>query len=135
MPRQVVVIGSGASGVAAAVAAATQGASVTLLERAAQLGGTTAWGGGGIWIPANPYASAEGSPDSVDDALLYLRNVGLGDSDRDLAERYVRQGVRVLADVEKHTPLRWNTIRGFPDYHAELPGAGFRVVARSKSTP
>ncbi len=110
------------TGVAAAVSAARGAASVTLLERADVLGGTTAWGGGGIWIPANPYASAEGSPDSFDAALLYLRSVGLGDSDAELAERYVDQGVRVLAEVEKHTPLRWNTIRGFPDYHAELPG-------------
>lgn len=104
------------------MAAVKEGASVTLLERAVRLGGTTAWGGGGIWIPVNPYAAAEGSPDTVEDALLYLRSVGLGDSDRELAERYVRQGVLVLADVEKHTPLRWNTIHRFPDYHAELPG-------------
>jgi succinate dehydrogenase/fumarate reductase flavoprotein subunit len=122
MPKQVVVLGSGASGFAAAVSAASEGAAVTLLERADVLGGTTAWGGGGIWIPANPYAAAEGSPDTYDAALLYLRSVGLGDSDRELAERYVYQGVRVLASVEKHTPLRWSTIRGFPDYHAELPG-------------
>jgi succinate dehydrogenase/fumarate reductase flavoprotein subunit len=104
------------------MAAAKEGASVTLLERAPLLGGTTAWGGGGIWIPANPYAAAEGSPDTFDSALLYLRSVGLGDTDSALAERYVHQGVRVLADVEKHTPLRWGTIRRFPDYHAELPG-------------
>jgi succinate dehydrogenase/fumarate reductase flavoprotein subunit len=122
MPKQVVVLGSGAAGCAAAVSAAREGASVTLLERADALGGTTAWGGGGIWIPANPYAAVEGSPDTFDAALLYLRSVGLGDSDHELAERYVREGVRVLAEIEEHTPLRWNTIRGFPDYHAELPG-------------
>ncbi|MBV9577191.1 MAG: FAD-dependent oxidoreductase [Chloroflexi bacterium] len=122
MQKRVVILGSGAAGCAAAVAAASKGASVTLLERANDLGGTTAWGGGGIWIPANPYAAAEGSPDTFEAALLYLRSVGLGDSDRELAERYVHEGVRILADVERHTPLRWNTIRGFPDYHAELPG-------------
>jgi succinate dehydrogenase/fumarate reductase flavoprotein subunit len=148
--KQVVVLGSGAAGVSATLAAAKEGASVTLLERAPLLGGTTAWGGGGIWIPANPYAAAEGSPDTVEDALRYLHSVGLGDRDRDLAERYVRQGVRVLADVETHTPLRWDTIRGFPDYHAELPGGrtqggrsleiasvtvGAQMVARMRPNP
>jgi 3-oxosteroid 1-dehydrogenase len=120
--RKVIVIGSGAAGTAAMVAAAKEGASVTLLERAPKLGGTTAWGGGGIWIPANPWTAAEGNPDTIEAALMYLEQVGLGDSDPSLAERYVRHGVRVVQDVEARTPLRWNTIQRFPDYHAELPG-------------
>ncbi|HEU0169326.1 MAG TPA: FAD-dependent oxidoreductase, partial [Chloroflexota bacterium] len=120
--KRVIVIGSGASGMAAALAAATQGASVTVMEKAAKLGGTTAWGGGGIWIPGNPYTAAEGLPDTMEDALLYLRSVGLGDSDPALADRYVRQGVRVVAATEQHAGVHWNTIYRFPDYHAELPG-------------
>jgi succinate dehydrogenase/fumarate reductase flavoprotein subunit len=120
--KNVVVIGSGASGMAAALAAASQGAHVTVIEKAQKLGGTTAWGGGGIWIPANPYTAAEGQPDTIEDALLYLRSVGLGDSDAALAERYVRQGVRVVQQTEHRAGVRWNTIYRFPDYHAELPG-------------
>ncbi|MBV9326277.1 MAG: FAD-dependent oxidoreductase, partial [Chloroflexi bacterium] len=118
----VVVVGSGAAGMAAAVSAAQHGAAVTLLEKAPLLGGTTAWGGGGIWIPANPWAAAEGHADSEAEALTYLEHLNLGDADRGLAEQYVRQGVRVVQAVEKKTPLRWNTIQDFPDYHAELPG-------------
>src|ERR1700686_2566949 len=117
--RTVIVIGSGAAGTAAMVAAAKEGASVTLLERAPKLGGTTAWGGGGIWIPANPWTAAEGNPDTIEAALKYLVHVGLGDSDGSLAERFVRLGVRVVLDVEARTPLHWNTIPRFPDYHAE----------------
>ncbi len=118
----VVIVGSGAAGMAAAVSAARQGASVTVLEKAPLLGGTTAWSGGGIWIPANPWAAAEGHPDSEAEALTYLRHLDLGDADLDLAERYVYQGVRVVQSIEEATPLRWNTIQKFPDYHAELPG-------------
>jgi succinate dehydrogenase/fumarate reductase flavoprotein subunit len=120
--KRVVVVGSGAAGVSAAVAAAKEGAAVVLLERHALLGGTTAYSGGGVWIPANPWAAAEGRPDTVDEALTYLANLGLGDSDATLAERYVRHGVRVLQATEAVTPLRWNTIPGFPDYQAELGG-------------
>src|SRR5207253_11465804 len=89
--KRVIVIGTGVAGMSAALAAASSGAQVTVLEKADKLGGTTAWGGGGIWIPANPYTTAEGLPDTEEDALLYLRSVGLGDSDATLAERYVRQ--------------------------------------------
>jgi 3-oxosteroid 1-dehydrogenase len=120
--RRVVVVGSGAAGMAAAVSAARAGAAVTLLERAPLLGGTTAWGGGGIWIPGNPWTAAEGKPDDLEDALVYLQHLGLGDADQPLAERYVRQGVRVVQHIEAASPLRWNTIQDFPDYHAELPG-------------
>jgi len=116
------VVGSGAAGMAAALSAALSGATVTVLEKAPLIGGTTAWGGGGIWIPANPWAAAEGHPDTEAEALTYLRHLNLGDADRDLAERYVNQGARVVQAIEHHTPLRWNTIQNFPDYHAELPG-------------
>src|SRR3954451_3963226 len=106
----VVVVGSGAAGMAAAVSAGLKGASVTVLEKAPLIGGTTSWGGGGIWIPANPWGAAEGHPDTESEALTYLRHLNLGDADLDLAQRYVSQASGVVQSVERHTPLRWNTI-------------------------
>ena len=103
------------------MSAGLKGASVTVLEKAPLIGGTTSWGGGGIWIPANPWAAAEGHPDTESEALTYLRHLNLGDADLDLAQRYVSQAAGVVQSVERHTPLRWNTIQNFPDYHAELP--------------
>src|SRR4051812_44509486 len=47
------VIGSGAGGLSAAVTAASLGLDVVLIEKEAQLGGTTAWSGGWMWIPRN----------------------------------------------------------------------------------
>ena len=120
--RRVVVVGSGAAGATAAVAAATEGADVTLIEKAPLLGGTTSYSGGGIWIPANPWAEAEGDHDTIEEALTYVRNLGLGDMNLPLVERYAREGVRVVKATEAATPLRWNTIKGFPDYHAGFEG-------------
>jgi 3-oxosteroid 1-dehydrogenase len=120
--RRVVVVGSGAAGLTAAVAAAQRGAGVTLLESAPTIGGTTAYSGGGIWVPNNPAATAAGIDDSVEDALAYLRSLDLGDTDPGLAETYVRQGARVVRAVEQATALRWHHLVQFPDYHAELPG-------------
>jgi 3-oxosteroid 1-dehydrogenase len=127
--KRVVVLGSGAAGMAAAVAAARGGAAVTVLEATGHIGGTTAYSGGGIWIPANRWAAAHGVEDSPDAGVRYLRALELGDVDRPLCEAYVRQGPQVTAAVEASTPLRWQHLVGFPDYHAELDGG--KVGGRS----
>ena len=69
----VVVVGSGAAGLAAALTAAVGGAQVIVLEKAAVLGGTTAMSGAGVWIPANHHMLAAGMDDSPAEAVAYLR--------------------------------------------------------------
>lgn len=120
--RQVVVVGSGAAGMAAAVAAAVAGASVTMLEAAPALGGTTAISGGGIWIPASRAARDAGVDDDLESAVTYLRALGLGDIDDALCETYVREGERALDGLNAASGLTWQHLTGFADYHAEFPG-------------
>lgn len=114
---------------AAALAAARAGARVTVLEAAETLGGTTAISGGGIWIPANRWARAAGVADSPEDGLRYLRALGLGDTDDVLARAYASNGMSAVAEIEGETPLRWQHLTGFPDYHAELDGG--KALGRS----
>lgn len=63
MPVDVLVVGGGGSGLAAAIEAATFGRNVTLIEKAPQLGGTTAWSIGSISATATPHQLACGIKD------------------------------------------------------------------------
>ena len=85
----VVVVGSGAAGLAAALTAAVGGARVIVLEKAAVLGGTTAMSGAGVWIPANHHMRAAGIEDSPDEALDL--------SARHRAARLAQRGGRAVA--------------------------------------
>jgi succinate dehydrogenase/fumarate reductase flavoprotein subunit len=125
MPRhqgRVIVIGSGAAGLSAALSAASSGARVTVLEAADLLGGTTAFSGGGVWVPANKWGAAEGISDTVEEGTRYLRSIGQGDSDPSVAETFCQRGAGVVERIESLTPMRWNTIRGYPDYYAHHDG-------------
>jgi 3-oxosteroid 1-dehydrogenase len=128
MANQVIVVGSGAAGFSAAIAAATNGARVTLLERAVLLGGTTSYSGGVVWFPANPWAAAEGIKDSREDALTYLTNLGLGAGDRGQTEVFVSECIRVAHGLEAASPIRWQTM-DWPDYQAHLPGG--KLIGRT----
>ena len=118
----VVVLGTGAAGLVAALAAHEHGASVALFEKGDVVGGTTALSGGIVWIPNNPHAAAAGLADSREDALVYLDSLSLGMIDPEMAETLVDTGPGVVQWLEATTPLRFEVVTGFPDYHPERPG-------------
>ncbi len=49
----VLVLGGGAAGLTASATAALAGLRVILLEKAACVGGATAWSGGWVWLPGD----------------------------------------------------------------------------------
>ena len=72
----VVVLGAGAGGMAAAVVAATEGLKVCLLEKTEHVGGTTAWSGGMVWAPlSSPAQKSTGFKDTTRDVARYLEGV------------------------------------------------------------
>ena len=116
----VVVLGSGAAGLTAALTAAVNGASVEVYEKAATVGGTSAVSGGIVWIPAHRRMPEEEL--TAADAMSYLRAQSLGSMDEDLVETFVRTGAVMLDFVEAHSDIQFEIADGFPDYKPELPG-------------
>jgi 3-oxosteroid 1-dehydrogenase len=119
----VLVLGSGAAGLSAAVAAHDGGAEVLVLEKAPLIGGTAGVSGGIIWIPLNDHMAAAGISDSREEALEYIQRLTLGsEPDPELVEVYVDQAHQVAGYLERHTPLRLMISSSFTDYYADLPG-------------
>ena len=118
----VVVVGSGAAGLTAALAALDVGASVAVVEKADVLGGTTALSGGMIWIPCSPMAIEAGFFDSPERALTYMRTITKGRASDELLRAHVERGPELLEFVEQAAGLRFTLIGSFPDYHPELEG-------------
>ena len=123
----VIVLGSGAGGLTAAVTAAAKGCSVLLLEKAEALGGTMAWSGGGVWVPTNHHMAEIGEQDSIDTANLYIQSVLGNRYEPDMARAFVRNGAEAIAFVEGLGP--WVRFVSYPgsDYHPDLPGAAKRA--------
>ncbi|MEV4124760.1 FAD-dependent oxidoreductase [Nocardia sp. NPDC049707] len=117
----VVVIGSGAAGLAAALAAADGGAEVAVLEASSRWGGSTAVSGGQIWAPANHRMQEADCPDSAESALTYCRAAAPGRAD-DLVETFVRTTPETVRFLEERTPIEFSVVTAYPDTFVELPG-------------
>jgi 3-oxosteroid 1-dehydrogenase len=118
----VVVIGSGAAGLTAAIAAHEAKAKVAILEKASTIGGATAVSGGVVWVPNNHHMSEVGIADSRDEALAYTKRLTDGRSSDALVDAFIDTAPVMLKFVEETTSLRFTALAKYPDYHPEFPG-------------
>jgi 3-oxosteroid 1-dehydrogenase len=116
----VVVAGSGAAGLTAALAAASQGRRTLVIESAHELGGTTALSGGRVWLPAN--GRPENAGDSEELANTYLDRI-FDTRYESMIRTFVREARAMAAFVEKHSPHRFVVCPHYPDYHQDYAGA------------
>lgn len=129
----VLVVGSGAGGLASAVCAAHRGLKVLVVEKEPVFGGTSARSGGWMWIPCNAPAMRAGIEDSVEKATTYLKHETGDHYDEARVQAFLEAGPKAVDFFEQKTSLQFDLGPTFADYHPTAPGgmdAGRSIVAR-----
>jgi 3-oxosteroid 1-dehydrogenase len=127
----VVVVGAGGAGMAAALAAAEHGLDTVIIEKSSYFGGSTARSGGGVWIPGNRALRDAGQVDADDSeqARLYLDAIVGDDVPKDRRDTFLERGPEVIDFLIEKTPLRLRWVPEYSDYLPERPGG--RPLGRS----
>jgi 3-oxosteroid 1-dehydrogenase len=118
----VVVAGSGAAGMTAALTAAASGLSVVVIEKTERFGGSTARSGGGVWVPGNTVLKGAGVRDTPELARVYLAHVAGDCVATDRRHALLEHGPAMLDLVRSRTPVDFAWVPGYADYYPEAPG-------------
>jgi succinate dehydrogenase/fumarate reductase flavoprotein subunit len=116
------VAGSGASGLTAAIVAAKQGLNVIVAEKEPVFGGTTAFSGGYLWVPNNPVSKEAGIQDSKEAARDYIRHEASNHYDAARTEAFLDAGPAMVNFMHENTHVRFEASPAFSDYHPDAPG-------------
>lgn len=118
-----VVIGAGGAGLAAALYAAIAGAKVLLVERTAYVGGTTALSAGTTWVPGTHHAAKVNPADTLDQAARYLDNAIGERAPLALRQAFLDHGPAAVKQIEDHSEVKYRPCPKHPDYISELGGS------------
>lgn len=120
---ELVVLGAGAGGMTAALVASIEGLRALLIEKSDQVGGTTAYSSGTVWIPDNAQQRQLGVTNDAAVALEYLDALVGDRANRELREAFIAAGREMLEYLVRHTDVGFRVYRQQPDYRQDLPGA------------
>lgn len=87
----VIVVGTGFSGLAAAAKAAERGYKVLILEKMGRVGGNSVINGGGMAVPMNKYQKKHGIEDSGDKFIADCLKAGLGINHVEMLQTIVKR--------------------------------------------
>lgn len=119
----VVVVGSGAGAFVAALSAANQGASVLMLEKGREWGGTSAKSGGGVWVPNSRNIQSAGVSDSPEEAFKYMRAViPENEVDDETIKNYIAYAPKMIDFLEQNTSVTMTPVPGYADYYPDVEG-------------
>lgn len=120
----VLVIGSGAAGLSAAVTAAYHGMNVVVVEKDSVCGGATAWSGGWMWAPRNPLARADGVNEDVQAPRAYVEHRLGGNFRAGKVDAFLQAAPHMVGFFESRTSLQFTPGKWIADIHGKTPGAG-----------
>lgn len=126
LPSEVdlLIVGSGAGSICAALAAKAFGRSALILEKQAKVGGSTAISGGVLWTPNNPLMAEEGVADDYARARRYLDAAVQYEAPCTSPARratFLAVGPPMI-DFLRARGMRFFRPEGWSDYYDELPG-------------
>lgn len=126
----VVVLGSGAAGLAGALRASLGGHSVLVLEKSEVWGGSAAMSAGALWVPNNKKMASVGITDSEHDAMAYLKAVTNGSIDEGRLLAFIHGANAMVEMFERDTDVVFEPVAEYPDYNTDIDGAkpGGRVL-------
>lgn len=117
----IIVVGSGAAGMTAALRAADNGLTVVVIEKSRLFGGASAMSGGALWIPNHGLPSSV--PDNREEAYTYLRGrVGATVSDAFL-NTFLERGPEMIRYLVEHTRVRFEPQDVYMDFYPLDAGA------------
>ncbi|MBB5426028.1 succinate dehydrogenase/fumarate reductase flavoprotein subunit [Paraburkholderia sp. JPY158] len=116
-----VVVGSGAAGLATAITAKKRGLDVVVVEKEAVFGGTTALSGGVLWIPLSHYGRKQNQADSVEKVKQYLQEEAGKNYDDAAVSCFIENGAKMVDFFEKETETKFVPTM-YPDYNPHKPG-------------
>jgi hypothetical protein len=118
-----VVIGAGGAGMAAALFAAIDGKKVLLVERTGHVGGTTAWSAGTTWVPGTHHAAQVNPADTLADAARYLTNAIGERTPAELRQTFLDNGPEAIRHIETRSDVQFRPYPKHPDYISDLGGS------------
>ncbi|MDH3712487.1 MAG: FAD-dependent oxidoreductase [Gammaproteobacteria bacterium] len=118
-----VVLGSGAAGLTAALTASLAGLQVIVLEHARDVGGTSARSSGTVWVPGNHYVRTHSGHDDREHAGRYLASLA-GERDEPVMRKaYLDNAPLMIEDLHERAGIRFRPYLTAPDYRQDHPGA------------
>ncbi|MFX1676883.1 FAD-dependent oxidoreductase [Paraburkholderia sp. A2WS-5] len=116
-----VVVGSGAAGLATAITAKKRGLDVIVLEKESVFGGTTALSGGVLWIPLSKYGRQQSPADTVEHVREYMMSETGRNYDAAAVQCFIENGSKMVEFFERETEMKFVPTL-YPDYHPDAPG-------------
>jgi 3-oxosteroid 1-dehydrogenase len=118
----VIVVGSGITGLSAALAAAEFGLKPVVFEKADKFGGGTAASHGGLWVGMNHLELAEDYKDTREQVVEYMNFLGGGELDHDRMIAFVDRSPEAMLFFER-CGIQFRLTKGFTDhYYDKVPG-------------
>ncbi|MBW1900394.1 MAG: FAD-binding protein [Deltaproteobacteria bacterium] len=118
----VLVVGSGGGAMTAAIRAHDLGANTLVIEKTDMYGGTTAMGGGVIWVPDSHLMAELNLKDDKEKGFEYIKYLSRGEVPDERIRAYVEKAPEMLRWVHDKTRLRFTSLDIYPDYYPAAPG-------------